>query len=485
MSSFHTLEQLGWCQPFWQLDPALYRLASPQGITQPKLIHANDDVAQLIGLDPNQSKRAAFLRLFSGHTLLKNMQPLAMKYAGHQFGVYNPALGDGRGLLLGQVNHQQSVWDIHLKGAGKTPYSRQGDGRAVLRASIREYLCSEAMHHLGIATTRALCLIDSSEPVMREEIENAATLARVSQSHVRFGHFEYLYHSNQHHLLAPLSDTIIKQHFPEVSNDLHPYLSMFNAVVAKTATLIAQWQAIGFCHGVMNTDNMSIIGQTLDYGPFAFLDQYQADYVCNASDYEGRYAFNRQPDIAQWNLSALALALTPLVCKNKLNQALAEFEPLLIAHYRHLMLAKLGLSQAQADDGDLIRAVMRIIADQRLDYTLFWRHLSHAHTAKDMHFMLSNTAEFDTWFTQYSERSAREPSNKRQQQQRMQANNPKYILRNHLVQRAIELAQTGDYSEVVKLFDLLQHPYAEQPEFEQYSLGPSDARRLAPLSCSS
>lgn len=483
MSPLQPLEQLKWRYDFQDVGETFYRFCAPQGMTQPTLVHANPNVAALIGLNPAESSRPEFLQLFSGNALLPGMQPLAMKYAGHQFGIYNPALGDGRAILLGQTCHQQTLWDIHLKGAGKTPFSRQGDGRAVLRSCIREYLCSEAMFHLGIETSRALCIINSQEPVSREQVESAATLVRVSQSHLRFGHFEYLYHSGQHSLLAPLANAVIKQHYPELSNDSQPYLSLLKAIIAKTARLIAQWQGVGFCHGVMNTDNMSVIGQTLDYGPFAFLDQYQADYVCNQSDYEGRYAFNRQADIGQWNLCALGLSLTPLISKNDINQALEDFEPLLIMQYRQIMLAKLGLTYLKPSDSDLIRDIMKIIAYQKLDYTQFWRQLSHATEAQQMHYLLTDSHDFDVWFRRYQERWQQEPITKSQQQVIMLANNPKYILRNHLAQRAIELAQQGDFSETHRLFELLQQPYAEQPKYHTYSFGPKKAQQ--PLSCSS
>ncbi|MCE2594467.1 YdiU family protein [Motilimonas cestriensis] len=482
----NTLEQLNYVSSFSQLPNVFYQQVTPTPLQQPKLVHANENIAALLNLDINELQRDEFIQLFSGNTLLNNMAPLAMKYTGHQFGVYNPALGDGRGLLLAQVKNDNGViWDLHLKGAGKTPYSRQGDGRAVLRSSIREYLCSEAMHHLGIATTRALCLIDSEEPVWRERLETGAILVRVSESHIRFGHFEYLYHSNQHHLLPVLADAVIAQHYPHLVNEPEPYLALFKQVISTTATLIAQWQGVGFCHGVMNTDNMSILGQTFDYGPFAFLDSYQADYICNHSDYEGRYAFNRQADIALWNLSALGYALTPLISKQALNDALAEFEPQLISHYRQLMQSKLGLSEHQEQDGELIRRLFNLLAANQVDYTCFFRRLANTVGPEQMYDLFEDQRGFSEWFDTYTLRLSQDSMPASTRKLSMLSRNPKYILRNHLAQAAIEQAEQGNYNEIARLFALLQHPFDEQMEHHQYSLPPVKGAQQRPLSCSS
>ncbi|MFO6423586.1 protein adenylyltransferase SelO [Motilimonas sp. KMU-193] len=482
----HTLEQLKLVSPFTQLPNVLYRHVSPTPLPHPQLVHTNQAVAQLLNLAQSELSRAEFVQLFSGHTLLNNMQPVAMKYAGHQFGIYNPHLGDGRGLLMGQVQDQNKViWDLHLKGAGKTPFSRQGDGRAVLRSSIREYLCSEAMHHLGIPTTRALCLISGDEPVKREQVETAAMLVRVSKSHIRFGHFEYLYHSNQHQLLAVLADSLIQQHWPDLAENTSPYQAMFERIIEQTAQLIAKWQAVGFCHGVMNTDNMSILGETFDYGPFAFLQRYQADYVCNSSDYEGRYAFNRQGDIALWNLTALAYALTPIISHDELNQSLEKFEPQLIHHYRTLMLGKLGLAIAQPQDGDLIRELLQLMATHHVDYSTCFRRLSQCKNSQQMQDLFNQDPAFTAWFNRYLKRACLEHINWQQRQTQMCQVNPKYILRNHLLQQAIAKAEQGDYQEMARLFNLLAHPFDEQPGSEYYAMPAPAGSPQMPLSCSS
>lgn len=482
----HTLEQLDLVSPFTRLPLAFYQHVQPTPLTNPQLVHANPAVAKLLNLDEKELSRAKLVQLCAGNALLNHMAPIAMKYTGHQFGLYNPHLGDGRGLLLAQVKGQHGIiWDLHLKGAGKTPYSRQGDGRAVLRSSIREYLCSEAMYHLGIATTRALCLITSDEPVWREQVETGAALIRVTESHVRFGHFEYLYHSKQHHLLSILADSLIGQHWPDLTQHDSPYLAMFERIVQQTALLIAKWQAVGFCHGVMNTDNMSILSQTFDYGPFAFLESYQADYVSNQSDYEGRYAFNRQGDIALWNLSALAYSLTPLISKDELNQSLENFEPQLISHYRTLMLSKLGLFQPQQKDGDLIRELMRLMATHQVDYSHCFRQLCESQNGQQMRHLFHHDVAFDIWFKQYQARLKQEPMPWQQRQTKMRQVNPKFILRSHLVQAAITQAEQGDYHEVARLFTLLQRPFDEQPEFEAYAKPNISHLPQAPLSCSS
>jgi uncharacterized protein YdiU (UPF0061 family) len=256
-----------------------------------------------------------------------------MTYSGHQFGQYNPQLGDGRGLLLGEViNRKGERWDVHLKGAGRTPYSRFGDGRAVLRSSIREYLCSEAIHALGIPTTRALCIIGSKEPVQRETRETAATLVRIADSHIRFGHFEWIFHNKPTHL-KDFADYVINRHYPDCATADKPYAALLNAIVNRTATLMAQWQLVGFAHGVMNTDNFSITGCTFDYGPYGFLDVYKPSFVCNHSDNTGRYAWNQQPSIGLWNLNALAYALSPLIDKEDIMSALQRYEGILVDYY--------------------------------------------------------------------------------------------------------------------------------------------------------
>src|SRR5215510_10804808 len=346
------LETLTFDNSYARLPEAFYAKLNPTPFSSPPyLVHANRAVADLIDLDPDQFARPEFPGLFGGSLLAPGMEPLAMLYSGHQFGIYVPQLGDGRAILLGEVkNERREKWDLHLKGAGLTPFSRDGDGRAVLRSTIREYLCSEAMHGLGIPTTRALCIVGSQDRIYREQIETGATLLRMAPCHVRFGTFEIFYYRNQHEHLRVLADYVFDQFFAHLSDERGKYVSLFNEVVARTAKLIAQWQAVGWAHGVMNTDNMSVHGITLDYGPFGFMDDYDPGFICNHSDHNGRYAFNQQPYIGLWNLSCLAQALLPLASQEELKGALDRYTSLCEGRYMELMRAKLGLEEARAED---------------------------------------------------------------------------------------------------------------------------------------
>ena len=269
------------------------------------MVSINRALARQLGIDPEQLNSPEMLQIMSANTAPAQAQPIALVYSGHQFGVWAGQLGDGRATTLGELEHQGKLWDIQLKGAGTTPYSRFADGRAVLRSSIREYLCSEAMHGLGIATTRALCLVDSKTPVYREDVEPGATVCRVAESHIRFGSFEHFHYRNQPEAVKALADYVIDRHFPDWANSEEKYYLMLENCVLKTAKMIAQWQSVGFNHGVMNTDNMSILGDTIDYGPFGFLDNYDPEHICNHSDTNGRYSFKNQPSIGLWNLNAL------------------------------------------------------------------------------------------------------------------------------------------------------------------------------------
>src|SRR5581483_2346629 len=291
-------------------DDFYTRMAAEKVGSAPRLIHANEDAAALLDLDPQVFRDPRFVEVAAGHRPLEGFKPLAMVYSGHQFGVWAGQLGDGRALLIGQVrNRKGQLWDIQLKGAGRTPYSRFGDGRAVMRSTIREYLCSEAMAALGVPTSRALAVVATGETVRRERREPGAVLTRLARSHVRFGHFEHFFHRGQKAEVKALADYVIAEYFIEFAQD---YVGWFGEVVKRTAELMAQWQAVGFCHGVMNTDNMSILGLTLDYGPFGFLDGFNANHICNHSDTGGRYAYAQQPQIGYWNLFCLAQALLPL-----------------------------------------------------------------------------------------------------------------------------------------------------------------------------
>ena len=486
------LENLSFDNSYARLPEAFYAKLNPTPFgSPPYLVHANRAAAELIDLDPEQFTRSEFAGLFGGSMLAPGMEPLAMLYSGHQFGVYVPQLGDGRAILLGEVkNDRGERWDLHLKGAGMTPFSRDGDGRAVLRSTIREYLCSEAMHRLGIPTTRALCIVGSGDKVYREQVETGATLLRMSPSHVRFGTFEIFYYRKQHEHLKVLADYVIEQHFTHLQETVDKYARFFIEVVQRTAKLIAQWQAVGWAHGVMNTDNMSILGLTLDYGPYGFMDDYDAGFICNHSDHNGRYAFNQQPYIGLWNLSCLAQAMLPLAEKDSLKAGLDTYMPTFEREYLKLMRAKFGLEEERAGDDELIRDFLGLLQGSHADYTIVFRELSMFSSAEGAtneklreHFV--NRDRFDEWAGRYRDRLRSEHSRDDDRLVRMNRVNPKYVLRNYLAQVAIEKAQQKDFSEINRLLTLVQHPYLDQPGMDSYAAPPPNWGKHLAVSCSS
>jgi protein adenylyltransferase len=490
------LNRLIFNNSFSQLGEHFFTRVKPSGLPNPLLANVNPEAAKLLGLEPSDLLQDWFLQWCSGNQRMPGSDPLAMVYSGHQFGGYSPQLGDGRGLLLGEIKGPEGKWDVHLKGAGKTPYSRFGDGRAVLRSTIREYLCSEAMRGLGIPSTRALSITTSDEPVYRETQETATMLIRLSRSHVRFGSFEYFHHHNEPKGVKRLADHVIEQHLPELTDQENCYLEMFRYTVHSTAKLIAQWQAIGFAHGVMNTDNMSIIGETMDYGPFGFLDAYNPDYICNHSDTSGRYAFSRQPAIGLWNCNALANALTSLISVEQLTGALEEYEPLLLSTLLELQRRKLGLEQQQqqSDDKTLIEDLLDSLAKNQVDYTIFFRRLcyfdenapdqSTSHT--ELRNLFLDRTACDDWITRYLQRLALERRCPTDRREAMRKTNPKYVFRNYMAEIAIRKAEDeGDYREIDRLLRLVQSPFDEHPECEEYAKHPPAWSQQLSVSCSS
>ena len=492
-----TLLDLHFDNHFARLGPGLSTALHPTPVPEPYLVSVNPDVAALVGLDPLELRTAEFLRFVSGHWLPPGAESVAMLYAGHQFGHYVPQLGDGRAILVGQVrNDRGESWDLQLKGAGETPYSRMADGRAVLRSTIREYLGSEAMHHLGIPSSRAMAVAGSDLPIIRETVETAAVLLRVAPSHVRFGSFEVFFYRAQHDRLKVLADYVIENHFPEVTaaaGTEDAYFQFFRQVVTRTARMIAHWQAVGFAHGVMNTDNMSILGITFDYGPFGFLEAYDPDFICNHSDDSGRYAFSNQPSIAFWNLCCLAQALTPLLSVERCREGLSAYEPEYTGTYFRLFRAKLGLAEAREEDVKLIAALLEILQGNGVDYTMFFRALSGFDAAAGksdsaIAALFRYPEAFDLWNEDYRTRLAGEGIDQAARQLAMRAVNPRYVLRNWLAQRAIERAQRKDFSEVDRLLELLRRPFDDrpgQPELDEYA-GPAPVDYVvAGVSCSS
>ncbi|MGL6150928.1 MAG: protein adenylyltransferase SelO [Aeromonas sobria] len=457
---------------------------APQPLQQPRLLHLNRALLDELGL--GGVSEADWIACCGEGKVLPGMQPVAQVYAGHQFGGYSPRLGDGRALLLGeQLAPNGQRWDLHLKGAGKTPFSRFGDGRAVLRSSIREYLASEALHALGIPTTRALVLVGSQEPVYREQVETGATVLRTAPSHLRFGHLEYFAWSGQGEKIPPLIDYLLRHHFPGLESGAE----LFAEVVRRTARLIAKWQATGFCHGVMNTDNMSLLGLTLDYGPYGFIDAYVPDFVCNHSDPAGRYALDQQPAVGYWNLQKLAQALAGHVDGDALAAALAQYEQQLMLHYSELMRAKLGLAVWQEDDPALFRELFRLLAAHKVDYHLFLRRLGEV-TGEgvwpaSLLALLPEPLIWQKWLERYRARLVHEESEDAVRKAQMDATNPKYVLRNALAQQVIDAADAGDMRPFERLFTALQRPYDEQPEYEDLATPAPAWYCGGELSCSS
>lgn len=461
---------------FSRLGAHFYASLSPKPLPNAHMVSHNPQAAELIGLTREDMVTKRALAFFSGAEMIEGAQPLAMVYAGHQFGGYSPRLGDGRGILLGQVRGTGNIlWDIHLKGAGQTPFCRGADGRAVLRSSIREYLASEALHHLGIPTSRALCLIGSDELVRRESMETAAGLIRLSESHIRFGSFEYFFYTAQQDELKKLADYVLDIHFPDLKCAPAPYDSLLLEISARTAQMIAGWQAFGFAHGVMNTDNMSILGHTFDYGPYGFMEAFDPHYICNHSDDRGRYAYDQQPGIGLWNCMALARALSPLIRPQAADQMKSQYQAQFSARYDEMMNRKLGLLTLQDGDRERVQALCALLAEHGKDYTIFFRNLSDGNIP----------AEFKDWQNIYEDRLEQEETSPEQRQQIMRAINPKYILRNYLVQTAIEQAEQGDFSEIDRLMTLLRRPFDDQPGFEDYAAAPPEWGRHLDISCSS
>ncbi|QWD61024.1 YdiU family protein [Polynucleobacter sp. MWH-UH35A] len=473
----------------------------PTPIPNPYWVALSPSSAKLIGIALNKAHLPddqAWLAVLSGNQLSTSehhfVSPIATAYSGHQFGVWAGQLGDGRAILLGDIAGQE----LQLKGAGKTRFSRMGDGRAVLRSSIREFLCSEAMHALGVPTTRALSVIGSDLPVRREIIETAAVCARLAPSFIRVGHFEHFAALQDRDRLKELADYLIEYHYPESNNGANPYLELFKSICVRNAKLVAQWQALGFCHGVLNSDNISALGLTMDYGPFGFLDQFQIDHICNHSDQGGRYSYYRQPQIMHWNMACLAGAMTPLLAVNndekevqdQFRTALEAFPRTYAQAWQSQFRQKLGFQSAHDGDIALIERLLQAMHDSRIDFTNFFRNLSDVkiNTSTALFSLRDDFIDrnlIDRWFADYRERLNSESSIDSVRKEAMDRVNPKYVLRNHLAQTAIELAQKKDFSEVNKLLKILENPYDEQPEYEAYSLAPPSNSPSIEVSCSS
>ena len=476
------LNEIKLTNPYLTLPQECYDRVEPSPLKKAFLIHSNEKVAKMLDIDVEELTTESFAKFANGDVALEGSDTFAMCYAGHQFGFFVERLGDGRAINIGTHNNLH----MQLKGAGQTKYSRSGDGRAVLRSSIREYLMSEAMHGLGIETTRALALVVSKHEVYRQTWEKGAIVLRVSPSWVRFGTFEYFAHKKKYKELEALAEYAIAESYPHLVEEENKYFYFFAEVVGKTARLMAEWQAVGFSHGVMNTDNMSIAGLTIDYGPYAFLDDYDFAFICNHTDQSGRYSFGSQPNVGEWNLRALMVSLAPLVHVEELEKIIGHYSKFYIEHYLSLMTKKLGFEKSKDEDLKLIKHLLGTLQGLSIDYTLFFRTLSRYDGERKniLKLGLFHTPMND-WLDDYDKRLKDNSLSQAEREETMLKINPKYVLKNYILQEAIDAAENDDYSVVEKLFKIAQDPYAEHHEFERWAGATPDEFKNRKLSCSS
>ncbi|MFV5490611.1 protein adenylyltransferase SelO family protein [Acinetobacter sp. ASP199] len=472
------------------LPSRLYHHQQPSPLKSPKAGHFNEALADQ--LQWSEQDKAEWVEICSGQKTFAEFEPLAMVYAGHQFGQWAGQLGDGRGLLIAQIldKNNQTI-DLHLKGAGSTPYSRMGDGRAVLRSVIREYLAGHALNCLGIASSNAVGFTSSAQGIQREKLEPGAMMLRTSDCHIRFGHFEWI-NQYQPDLLSEFTKKCIEWHYPECLDSEQPILAFATQVIQRTAVMISKWQLVGFAHGVMNTDNLNITGSTLDFGPYGFMERFRPNWINNHSDYQGRYTYQQQPSIAHWNLWQWLNNLVPLCpihydkeqWKQDLAACLEHYEPTFLEHYKLGLNQKMGLPGFHKDSFDCAMAFLRILQSEQLDYTQSFIRLQNKEYDAIKDDCLDRRA-FESFLSQYE--TIREFQDTAELDTQMAKANPHYILRNHMAQKAIELAEADDFSEVDRLFQLLGQPFTKQPELEQpEDLGPlpNDVPEVM-VSCSS
>jgi uncharacterized protein YdiU (UPF0061 family) len=478
-----------------RLPQGFHLSALPTPVPQPRLIKLNRELAAQLGLDPDFLASPQGTETLAGNRIAEGSQPLAMAYAGHQFGQFVPQLGDGRAILLGEVVDAGGVRrDIQLKGSGPTPFSRRGDGRAALGPVLREYVVSEAMAALGVPTTRALAVVTTGDLVMRETPLPGAILTRVASSHIRIGTFQFFAARQDLDGVRQLADHVIARHYPDAADAAQPYLTLLQQVIARQAALVAQWLSIGFIHGVMNTDNMSVSGETIDYGPCAFMDAYHPATVFSSIDRQGRYSYANQPGIAQWNLTRLAECLLPLLDEDQdaalklAQEAIAGFAPAFHRAYLDALRRKLGLSTAQDDDADLAEGLLNLMANNEADFTLTFRHLCDAAGGPEfdtgVRGQFTDPAAYDGWAMQWRERMAAEEIDAATRQEVMRTVNPAFIPRNHQVEAVIRAAvDHDDFGPFEKLNAVLARPYADQPEHASYALPPLPEQRVTQTFC--
>ena len=458
-------QNLNFKNRFIDLGSEFYQEKQPEPVTDPYLVDYSPSVGRLIDLPEKGGED--FLANFSGNQPMQGAQPLAMTYSGHQFGSYNPRLGDGRGLLLGEVLNKENIsWDVHLKGAGPTQFARGFDGRATLQSSIREHLGSEALNGLGIPTTRSLAVIGIRELIFRQKPELAAILVRIADCHIRFGSFEFFHYTNQPKNVELLANFAIEHYHSDIRNEPDRYRIFFRRVLTLTAKLISKWQSVGFVHGVMNTDNMTITGTTFDYGPYGCMDGFNNRYTPNSSDTHGRYAYQQQAEIGFWNLNKLAETLIPLVGEDEQQKEIKHYQSIFNGFYQEEIGRKLGLSILDSEFSQLMKEMFQLLQNQQLDYSNFFRDLANYEGITDC------SIELRSWLDRYLKLCDRESISHTERKKKMDAVNPKYILRNHLVQQALEKAlKEADFSEVTRLRVLLEKPFEDRPElFKKYNV---------------
>jgi len=485
--------RLGLIHSFGKLPDRFYVRVSPTAVRSPQLVVFNGRLAEELGVDPSTLEPAA-ARVLSGNELPEDAEPIAMTYAGHQFGSFVPRLGDGRAILLGELRDRDGVLrDIQLKGAGLTPFSRNGDGRAVLGPMLREYLISEAMHALRVPTTRSLAVVTTGEPVYREGALPGAVLTRVAASHVRVGTFQYFAARADREAIRALLDYVIERHFPAARDAPVPALAVLEEVASRQAALLAQWMLVGFIHGVMNTDNMALSGETIDYGPCAFMDGYDANTVFSSIDYNGRYAYANQPHIAQWNLARFAETLLFLIDADSTRAVELATEVLeaFITEFNAIMLAgmrrKLGLTTALETDAALIQRLLAAMQAARADFTLTFRRLTdlseRSNEVRPLRELFPQDSQIDAWLADWRVRLAQEASATGERLARMRAVNPAFIPRNHRVQIALDAAEAGDLGPFRSMLEILQRPFDEQPDAASYAVPPQASERVLQTFC--
>ncbi|MGD8832102.1 MAG: YdiU family protein [Pseudomonadales bacterium] len=477
-----------------RLPERFYSRQPPDPVPEPRLVRLNRDLARELGFDPDAKPLETWAGIFSGNDPVPGIEPLAMAYAGHQFGNFVPQLGDGRALLLGEViDRHGDRRDVQLKGAGRTPFSRQGDGRAALGPVLREYVVSEAMHALGIPTTRALAAVVTGEAVYRETALPGAILTRVARSHVRVGTFQYFAARNDHDAVRTLADYVIARHYPEIAGSPAPYLALLERFCERQALLVARWLGVGFIHGVMNTDNVSIAGETIDFGPCAFLDEYDPQKVFSSIDHMGRYAYGRQPGIAQWNVARFAETLLALLADDEdeavrlATDAVNGFGTRFEAGWIDVMGKKLGLSQPCATDATLIRRLLGLMEAAGADFTLTFRWLADVvqagYAPESLEAYLPPTEERASWLADWRARLANEGT-ETAIVNALRQTNPVFIPRNHQVERVIESAVSeGDFAPFEQLLSVLAHPFDERPEDAEYARPPEPHERVTRTFC--